>query len=160
VLKDLPTLVGKLRNTYYECKPRTIPVSHTAKLTVSLFLDGYPPYILRDPNSQTHSIQQTEHFHFGRSKSGVHEPVPNDKHWHLHMIGKRDGHFQIRYDTKTMYASEGGVHVTTYGEGKAGVSIVDDGQGVIGVRVAEAADGKRFEMVVHPIGTKVITRNS
>ena len=122
--------------------------------------DGYPPYVLNPVDATTYSVVQTEFFHFGPSKSGVHEPLPNDKHWHLHMIGKRDGHFLIHYDRQRMYAKEGGVHATIFGPGKDGISVVDDGSGVINVRVGDSADGKKFEIVVHPIGSKVVARDS
>lgn len=156
VLKDLPTLTGRLRNTYYICKS----LEPICGIPLTSIVDGFPPYILHDSSAPAPSIQQTEVFHFGPSKSNVHEPLPNDKHWHLHMIGKEHGHFSIHYDTKTMYAQEGGVHATVFGAGKAGISIVNDGNGLIKVQVGEAADGKKFEIVVHPIGTSVVAPNS
>lgn len=112
---------------------------------------GYPPYIIHDSKDVHHrSIAQTEFFHFGPTKSGVHEPLKNDKNWHLHMTGRAGGNFQILYDTRTLYGREGGVHFLIKGDGKDGVVIVDDGNGVMTVRVGEKADGKNFEIVVQP----------
>lgn len=142
ILKDLPTCAGKLRNTYYEY--------------------GYPPYIVQ-PSSlsiSAQSTQENEVFHFGPTKSGAHEPLPNDKHGHLYVTGKDGGDFEVRYDVKRMYNKEGGVHVTVRGEGKDGVTTVDDGTGTVSVRVGQAADGKRFEIIISPKGKKVVAPDS
>jgi len=142
ILKDLPTCAGKLRNTYYEF--------------------GYPPYIVQPSSlsAAAQSIQENEVFHFGPTKSGAHEPLPNDKHGHLYVTGKDGGDFEVRYDVKRMYNKEGGVHVTVRGEGKDGVTTVDDGTGTVSVRVGQAADGKRFEIIISPKGKKVVAPDS
>lgn len=90
----------------------------------------------------------------------MHEPLVNDKHWHLNMTGVNNGHFEIKYDIKRMYAKEGGVHVTIRGPGEDGITHVDDGQGTIVVRVGEKADGKNFEIIVSPLGSAVVAPDS
>lgn len=76
------------------------------------------------------------------------------------MTGVRDGHFEIRYDIKRMYAAEGGVHVTVRGNGKDGVTYVNDGQGTVYVKVNERADGKTFEIILSPLGKDVVALDS
>lgn len=122
--------------------------------------DGAPPYVVHSEPNGTRSIEQSLFFHYGVSKNGVHEPVPNDKHFHLHMTGVRNGNFEIRYDIKRMYATEGGVHVTIRGKGKDGITTVNDGQGTVYVKVNEKADGKTFEIILSPIGQDVVAPDS
>lgn len=76
------------------------------------------------------------------------------------MTGVKDGHFEVRYDVKRMYAPEGGVHVTIKGKGKDGITFVDDGQGTVYVKVNEKADGKTFEVIVSPMGKGVVALDS
>jgi hypothetical protein len=76
------------------------------------------------------------------------------------MTGKTNGHFEIRYDIKRMYAKEGGVHVTVRGPGKEGVNYVDDAQGNIVVKVGGKADGKNFEIILSPLGKAVVALDS
>lgn len=121
---------------------------------------GAPPYLVHSDPHGTRSIEQCHFFHYGTSKNGIHEPLPNDKHFHLHMTGVKDGHFEIRYDIKRMYASEGGVHVTLRGMGKDGITTVNDGQGRIYVKVNEKADGKTFEIILSPLGQAVVAPDS
>lgn len=131
------------------------------ELTHPIYLaDGAPPYLVHSEPNGTRSIEQSLFFHYGVSKNGVHEPVPNDKHFHLHMTGVKDGHFEIRYDIKRMYGAEGGVHVTVRGNGKDGITTVNDGQGTVYVKVNEKADGKTFEIILSPLGQDVVAPDS
>lgn len=124
------------------------------------FAVGAPPYLIHSDPHGTRSIEQCHFFHYGSSKNGIHEPLPNDKHFHLHMTGINGGDFEIRYDIKRMYAPEGGVHVTVRGNGKDGVNIVNDGQGTVYVKVGEKADQKTFEIIISPLGKDVVALDS
>lgn len=108
---------------------------------------GTPPYILHAAESPRTGLQ-TEFFHLGGTKNDVHQPLPNDKAWHVHLTGAEGGNFNIVYDTKKMHKN--GVTFKVQGDGASGVEIKDDGNGKLNVTVGAAANGKNFEIIVSP----------